>query len=67
MFGAVVGCMIIGVLNNVLNLLNVSPYIQQIVKGLLILIAVVADAKSKGQGGKSILMSKFQKKKQEQA
>ena len=50
MFGAVVGCVIVGVLSNVLNLLNVSAYVQQIVKGLLILIAVVADAKSKGIG-----------------
>ncbi len=50
MFGSVVGCVIVGVLSNVLNLLNVSAYVQQIVKGLLILIAVVADAKSKGIG-----------------
>lgn len=49
-FGSVVGCMIIGILNNILNLLNVSAYLQQIVKGLLILIAVVADAQSKGVG-----------------
>ena len=38
---------IIGVLNNGLNLMNVSPFYQSIVKGLVILIAVLLDKKSR--------------------
>ena len=38
-----VGAIIIGLLSNILNLAAISPYIQQVVKGLIILIAVVWD------------------------
>jgi ribose transport system permease protein len=41
--GTVLGAIIIGVLNNGLVLLNVSPFWQQVVKGLVILIAVIID------------------------
>ena len=45
--GTVVGAMIIGVINNILNLLNVSSYWQQIIKGLIIALAVILDVKTK--------------------
>lgn len=45
--GTVQGAMIIGVLNNGLVLLNVSPFWQQVVKGAVILLAVVIDKTSK--------------------
>ena len=41
--GTVLGCLIIGVLNNGLFLLDVSPFWQQVVKGLVIRAAVAAD------------------------
>ncbi len=41
--GTVLGCLIIGVLNNGLFILNVSPFWQQIIKGLVILTAVALD------------------------
>ena len=41
--GAVIGAGIIGVLNNGLVLLNVSPFWQQVIKGFVILLAVVID------------------------
>jgi len=41
--GTVIGCLIIGVLNNGLFLLNVSPFWQQVIKGLVILAAVAID------------------------
>ena len=41
--GTVVGALIIGVLNNGLVLLNVSPFWQQVIKGLVILLAVILD------------------------
>lgn len=41
--GAVIGAIIIGVLNNGLVLMNVSPFWQQVVKGGVILLAVIID------------------------
>jgi len=41
--GTVLGAVIIGVLNNGLVLLNVSPFWQQVVKGAVILLAVIID------------------------
>ncbi|WMI65950.1 ribose ABC transporter permease [Aestuariibaculum sp. YM273] len=41
--GTVQGALIIGVLNSGLVLLNVSPFWQQIIKGFVILIAVIMD------------------------
>jgi len=48
--GTVLGAVIIGVLNNGLVLLNVSPFWQQVVKGAVILLAVMIDkANSKNE------------------
>lgn len=41
--GTVIGAGIIGVLNNGLVLLNVSPFWQQVIKGFVILLAVIID------------------------
>ena len=41
--GTLIGAMIIGILTNGLNLLNVQSYYQQILKGLVILAAVILD------------------------
>jgi len=41
--GTLVGALMIGVLNNGLNMLNVPSFYQQVVKGLVILIAVLLD------------------------
>jgi ribose transport system permease protein len=41
--GTVIGAIIIGVLNNGLVLLDVSPFWQQVVKGFVILLAVIID------------------------
>lgn len=43
--GTLVGALIIGVLNNGLNLMGVSSFYQQVVKGLVILLAVLLDRK----------------------
>src|SRR5690606_14066690 len=49
-WGTVLGAVIIGVLNNGLVLLSVSPFWQQVVKGLVILLAVIVDkANSKSE------------------
>ncbi|MED4752025.1 ABC transporter permease subunit [Brevibacillus choshinensis] len=45
--GTLIGAIIIGVINNGMNLMNVSYFYQLIVKGLVILIAVYVDVKNK--------------------
>lgn len=47
MWGTVIGAIILGIINNMLNMLGVSPYLQGTVKGLVILIAVLAQYKNK--------------------
>ena len=46
---ALVGSVIVGLINNILNLLNVSTQYQLIVKGILIAGAVILDTKTKGK------------------
>jgi len=41
--GTIVGALIIGILNNGLVLLNVSSYIQNVVQGIIIIVAVFID------------------------
>lgn len=43
--GTLIGALIIGTLNNGLNLLGVSSFYQQVVKGIVIIIAVLIDRK----------------------
>jgi ribose transport system permease protein len=45
--GTVQGALIIGILNNGLVLLNVSPFWQQVIKGFVILLAVVIEKVNK--------------------
>ena len=44
-YGTLIGVLIIAVLNNGLNILDVSSYYQDVVKGVVILLAVLADRK----------------------
>ena len=43
----VVGSLILGILTNVLTLLNVNPYVSNILKGIVILVAVIIDRRFK--------------------
>lgn len=47
--GTIVGALIIGILNNALNLLDVQSYYQMIVRAIVILIAVLLDRKEKNK------------------
>lgn len=51
-FGVVVGGLIIGVISNILNLINVQTYYQQIVMGTLIIVAVTIDKLISSSEGK---------------
>ena len=44
-WGTVVGAIILGIINNMLNMLSVSPYLQGTVKGLVIIAAVFIQRK----------------------
>ena len=44
-----IGIIIVGIINNVLNLLGVQAYWQQIVKGVIIAVAVILDITTKGR------------------
>jgi ribose/xylose/arabinose/galactoside ABC-type transport system permease subunit len=48
-FGTLAGVLIMGIINNVLNLNNISPYVQQLAKGAIILAAVYIDYRRKGK------------------
>ena len=45
--GTVAGAFIVGFLNNIMNLTNVNSYLQQIVRGAIIALAVIYDIQSK--------------------
>ncbi len=45
--GTVIGAIILGIVNNMLNMLGVSPYLQGTVKGLVIIGAVLIQRKKK--------------------
>lgn len=47
--GTLIGSLLIGVLRNGLNLMNVESYVQQVVVGVVILLAVLLDRLRKGQ------------------
>lgn len=51
--GTLVGVLIIGVLRNGLNLLGVSPFIQQVVIGVVIALAVTLDTLRRRQGNRA--------------
>ncbi|MGA2546689.1 MAG: ABC transporter permease [Rectinemataceae bacterium] len=53
--GTVVGAFIVGFLNNILNLANVNSYLQQIVRGAIIALAVIYDIWTKNRRTRSLL------------
>jgi ribose/xylose/arabinose/galactoside ABC-type transport system permease subunit len=47
--GTIVGVLIIGVMQNGLDILNVNPYYQQVLQGAIIAVAVFLDIRSKSK------------------
>ena len=45
--GTVVGIIILGIIGNIMNLMNISPYLNGAVKGIIILIAVLLQKRGK--------------------
>ncbi len=57
--GTFIGAMIVGVLSNGLNLLGVDPFYQYIIKGVVLVLAVMLDMALKGKG---LSLKAFKKK-----
>jgi ribose/xylose/arabinose/galactoside ABC-type transport system permease subunit len=48
--GTIIGAILIGVINNGLDIMGISPFIKQTVQGLIILLAVLIDMNAKKDG-----------------
>ena len=55
--GTVVGAFIVGFLNNILNLANVNSYLQQIIRGAIIALAVIYDIWTKSRRTRRLVRS----------
>lgn len=53
--GTLAGAFIVGFLDNIMNLMSVDAYMQQIVRGAIIALAVIYDIQSKNRRAKSTL------------
>lgn len=51
--GTIIGAIIVGIINNVQNLLHVNTYWQQVIKGVVILLAIIIDVVSKRAAAKA--------------
>lgn len=60
--GTLVGSFIIGCLNNIMNLQGVDSYIQQVVKGGIIVAAVLYDLKFKNKKSVKVILGKKETK-----
>ena len=47
--GTLAGAFIVGIINNIMNLIGINPYVQQIVKGVIIVLAVILDLRAKNK------------------
>lgn len=44
---SVCGAFVVGIINNCMNLMGINAYYQQIVKGVVIVIAIIIDKKTR--------------------
>ncbi len=61
--GTLAGAFIMGFLGNIMNLLGIQSYVQQVIKGAIIVLAVAYDISSKNRRTRSILGSIEEQKK----
>jgi inositol transport system permease protein len=47
--GTLAGAFIVGIINNIMNLIGVDSYLQQVIKGIIIALAVILDIRSKNK------------------
>ena len=61
--GTVAGAFIIGFLENIMNLIGVNAYIQSIIEGAIIVVAVAFDIMSKSRKSTKVIMATDDKEK----
>ena len=54
--GTIAGAFIIGFLENVMNLMGINPYIQQVIEGFIIVLAVAFDVVSKSIKSQKVIV-----------
>ena len=54
--GTIAGAFIIGFLENVMNLMGINPYIQQVIEGFIIVLAVAFDVVSKSRKSQKVIV-----------
>ena len=65
--GTLIGSFIIGCLNNIMNLQGVDSYIQQVVKGIIIVGAVLYDVRFKNKKAPKVILQKKDEDKKDDA
>lgn len=60
--GCVLGALFLGVINNALPVIGVSPFWQMAISGLVIILAVIANSRSEKKSGRIILKKNTQAK-----
>ncbi len=60
--GTIVGAFIVGFLENIMNLVGVNAYIQEIITGSIIVLAVAFDVISKSKRTQKVIVAKDEKK-----
>jgi inositol transport system permease protein len=53
-FGTLIGAFIVGIINNIMNLIGVNSYLQQIIRGTIIALAVIMDIFAKSRRSKPV-------------
>ncbi len=54
--GTLAGALVVGILGNIMNLIGIGSYVQQMVMGLIIVVAVAYDVFSKRGGGRTAIL-----------
>ncbi len=60
--GTIAGAFIIGFLENVMNLLGINAYIQEVIEGAIIVLAVAYDVVSKSKKSQKVIVAKEDEK-----
>jgi inositol transport system permease protein len=55
--GTIAGAFIIGFLENIMNLIGVDSYIQQVIEGLIVVLAVAVDIRSKMRKNSKVIIA----------
>ncbi|NLY82803.1 MAG: ABC transporter permease [Clostridiales bacterium] len=55
----IIGAFLVGFMNNIMNILSIDSYVQQMIRGVIIAGAVIWDINAKDKGGKTKLLKRI--------